>query len=157
MIMHSASQTPEELLQAFAATEYRVRVAGRKHVLHPGQRHASLDAALGNRAWAVVTAFNPQARRVDEAGNRRRQQQLLAVLADGGWEVHPAVNRDPDGAWPDEIAVLIVEIGMGDLDKLAREFDQAAVVTGRPGEPARLRLYGESWPQTMPWWVDKVS
>lgn len=157
MIMHSASQTPEELLQAFAATEYRVRIAGGEHVLHPGRRHASLDAALGNRAWAVVTAFNPQARRLDEAGNRRRQQELLAALAHTGQETHPAVNRDPEAAWPDEIAVLIVEIGMADLDKLAREFDQAAVVTGRPGEPARLRLYGESWPQTMPQWADKVS
>ena len=119
--------------------------------------HASLDAALGNRSWAVITAFNPHARQLDDASNRERQQNLLEILADRGLEIHPAVNRDPSAAWPDETAVLIVDIGVMDLDELARAFDQAAVVTGQAGEAARLRLYGDEWPPALPEWAHKVE
>lgn len=157
MTTHIASQTPEELLQAFSATDYRVRIAGAVHVLRPGRVNASLDAALEKRDRAVMTAFNPQARRVDDASNRRRQQQLLEILAARGREFHPAVNHDPSGAWPDEKAVLIVDIGLQELDHLACHFDQAAVVTGQAGEAARLRLYGEGWPRTLPEWACKVK
>ncbi len=157
MNTHAASQTPEELLRAFSATEYRVRIDGAEHVLHPGRAHAALDAALDKRNWAVLTAFNPQARRLAETNNRRRQRQLLDTLADCGLETHPAVNHDPGATWPDEPAVLIVDIASAHLDDLARAFGQAAAVTGRVGEAARLRLYGRDWPRSLPEWAGRVE
>lgn len=157
--MHTdtAEQTPERLLQAFLATDYEARIDGRQYVLHPGRLHKSLDAALAGRPWAVVTAFNPRARLVDESANRKRHQDLLDTVAARGWEVHPAVNRDPCGTWPDEKALLIVDADLPELDGLAERFEQAAIVTGRTGEPAVLRLYGSQWPQTLPDWARRVN
>lgn len=152
-----ASTSPESLLRAFANTDYRLRIGAGEYVVHPGCVHQSLDADLGNRRWAIVTAFNPQASRIDDTGNRRRHQQLIEAIRRRGWESRPAVNRDPDGRWPDEQALLIVDADPRDLDALARSLDQAAIVTGRPGAPARLRLYGRRWPETLPDWACRVN
>lgn len=157
MNTHLASDAPEALLQAFAATEYRVGVAGADYVVHPGHEHEPLNKALGQRPWGIITAFNPHAHPIDEAANRQRHQHLLETIAKHGWEVHPAVNHDPDGNWPDETAVLIVGADIADLDALAATFGQAAIITGSSGEPARLRLYGKQWPQTRPDWTRQVN
>lgn len=149
-----ASNAPENLLRAFSATDYRVRVDGREFVVRPGRRHAQLDAALGDRPWAILTAHNPGARRVDEAGNRARHQRLLDTLAQRRLEAHPGVNRDPAGGWPDEPSVLIVDPGLEELDALAELFGQAAAVTGRSGDMARLRFYGKDWPRPLPEWAE---
>lgn len=152
-----ASNSPESLLQAFAATDYRVRVAGREFVVRPGCRHADLDAALDHRSWAIVTAFNPRGRRIDDADNRARHQRLLENVRGQGCEAHPAVNRDPLGDWPDETAVMIVAAGIDELDAIAAAFDQAAIVTGEPGRPAFLRLYGRDWPARTPDWAERAD
>lgn len=152
-----ASQPPEDLLQAFSATDYRVRVAGTEYVVRPGQRHEDVDEALTRRSWAIITACNPDARQLDHAVNEKRHRQLLDTVARLDLEAHPAVNRDPGGTWPDEIAALIVDADLADLDALATQFGQAAIVTGRAGEPARLRLYGAQWPQTLPDWARRVN
>ncbi|WP_376696848.1 DUF3293 domain-containing protein [Wenzhouxiangella sp. EGI_FJ10305] len=152
-----ASQSPEELLQAFSATDYRVRVAGSDYVVRPGRQHEGVDEALARRPWAIITAFNPNARQVDDAVNEKQHRLLLDTLARLGLETYPAVNRDPGGEWPDEIAVLIVGADLSELDTLAEWFGQAAIVTGRAGEPARLRLFGEQWPQTLPDWARRVN
>lgn len=151
-----ASTMPDGLLRAFATTEYRVHIGGRELVIQPGRRHDDLDDAVGQRDWAIVTAFNPQARRIDEDANGDRHRNLIEAVRSKGWEAHPAVNRDPSGHWPDELSLLIVEASPRDLDSLAESFGQAAIVTGHPGTPARLRLYGSGWPQPLPDWTELV-
>ncbi|WP_181918747.1 DUF3293 domain-containing protein [Wenzhouxiangella sediminis] len=152
-----ASNSPESLLQAFAATDYRVRIAGRELIVRPGLRQPDLDEALRHRSWAIVTAFNPGGTRISAARNRARHRRLLDTVGEAGIEFHPAVNRDPGGDWPDEVALLLVDITRSRLDALADTFDQAAVVTGRPGRAAILRLYGEGWPSPLPDWAGHCS
>lgn len=157
MNTEAASQSPEDLLQAFSATDYRVRVAGGDHVVRPGRRHPALDDAVAGRPWAVITAFNPNARQLDDADNAARHRRLLAAVDRLGLEAYPAVNRDPRGDWPDETALLIVDAGLDVLDALAAEFGQAAIVTAGTGRAARLRLYGSRWPLTLPEWAGRAG
>lgn len=156
MNTEAASQTPEDLLQAFSATDYQVRIAECGYVIRPGRRHPALDKALSGREWAIVTACNPKARQIDDAANTRRHRRLVEAAAGLGLEAHPAVNRDPGGDWPDEAALLLVAAGSAELDSLAGEFGQAAIVTGRAGQPALLRLYGSEWPLTLPEWARRA-
>jgi hypothetical protein len=104
-------------------------------VVRIGRRSAAMDALLrqrGARAAGFVTAWNPFSRPMPPGWNRRFQARLRdaargAVLAEGwgrgrGWaEHHLLLAGDPR-----RIAVL------------ARRFRQHAVVTVRPGHPARL-------------------
>lgn len=104
-------------------------------VVRVGRRSAAMDALLrrrGVRAAGFVTAWNPFSRPMPLGWNRRLQARLGeamrgAVLAEGwgvgrGWaEHHLLLAGDPR-----RIAVL------------ARRFRQYAVVTLRPGRPARL-------------------
>lgn len=152
-----SSHSPESLLQAFSAAEYRVRIAGREFVVRPGCRQRDLDTALGNRRWAIVTACNPQARRMADSDNRQRQQELCKAIGERGLETHPAVNRDPAGTWPDETSVLIVEGDLATLDSLAEAFGQAAIVTGGSAEVVKLRLYGRNWPDSLPEWAGRAE
>jgi len=152
-----ASQSPESLLEAFAATEYRVRVAGADFHVRLGQSDQALDDALAARPWAIVTAHNPHASPLDAASNRRRHRHLIAAADRSGTETHPAVNVDPSGTWPDEPGVLIVGAGTEEVDSLAEAFGQAAIVTGGGHRPARLRLYGDRWPTPLPAWAGRAS
>ena len=102
---------------------------------HVGARNAAVDALLHARCLrsaGFVTAWNPFSRPMPPGWNRRFQARLReaargAVLAEGwgrgrGWaEHHLLLASDPR-----RIAVL------------ARRFRQHAVVTVRPGHPARL-------------------
>ena len=104
-------------------------------VVRIGRRSGAMDALLRRRGARAgfVTAWNPFSRPMPLGWNRRLQHRLRqaargAVLAEGwgrgrGWaEHHLLLAGDPR-----RIAVL------------ARRFRQHAVVTLRPGRPARLR------------------
>ena len=97
-----------------------------------GRRCPALDALLGREAGAFITAWNPRARRQPEGLNRRadlalqdRLRRVTALPGAGegrGWrEGHWLAVLDPRRA-----AVL------------GRLFRQAAIVTLRRGQPARL-------------------
>ncbi|NBD96063.1 MAG: DUF3293 domain-containing protein [Gammaproteobacteria bacterium] len=157
MNTHAASHSPEGLLQAFAATDYRPRVGGREFVIRAGRPHEALDTALDGKTWAVVTAFNPGARVSDGESNLARHRRLREAIAERGWANYPAVNRDPSGDWPDETSLLVVGADLDAIDAIATAFGQAAIVTGQQGEPARIRVYGTTWSQTLPDWARRAD
>lgn len=147
------STLPQDLLQAFAGTEYHVEVEGQLFVVRVGRRHPGLDAALNEREWTILTAFNPGGEAHDDTGNAQHARELEARVHDRQWRHYPAVNRDPAAAWPDEPGLLVVEADPRSVDELARSFGQAATVAGQPGARACLRLYGSGWPQPLPHWA----
>lgn len=135
----------DALVAAFAATDYVVDAANGPFVIRVGETATALDDQLDNRPWAVITAHNPDGRRCPAGANAAAQRSLEACLR----ESRPAMllkvcNRDPAGLWPDEPAWLFTPRSIGQVDSLARRFGQRAVLTGRPGSPAELRIYGES-------------
>jgi len=152
-----ASTRWEELLQAFSGTDYRVSVTGEGVLtVRVGRRHEALDRMLVDRSWAIITAFNPGAEPRGSADNRARHQGLRERAEQAGWQCHPTINRDPSGRWPDEPGLLLVGIEAAAAAELAGQFGQAAFVSGRPGEIARLQLLGERWPDRLPAWASRA-
>lgn len=155
MTLDIASRSPEQLLQAFARTDYRVDFGAATLGVRIGQRQPALDERLGCRPWLIVTAFNPQGRPCDEADNRRRHRNLIEHAEQLEAIAVPAVNRDPDGRWPDEPSVLICDQAPAARSEMARRYDQAALVVGWPDEVARLEVYGNDWPERLPEWTSR--
>ncbi len=144
--MHSPATriTSQTLYQAFAAAEYRVHVDGRWLLIRIGCRHPQLDQALDLADWAIVTAWNPGGQRCSDAANRRAEQALRQAVTTHGWTNFEALNRDPNGAWPDEPGRLIVAAPQNKIKALAQHFGQAAIVCAEAGAPARLLFLNET-------------
>ena len=135
----------DALVAAFAAAEYVVEAPDGPIVIRVGETTPALDRLLDDAQWAVITAHNPDGRPCDAETNAAAQRSLEECLR----ELQPAVllnvcNHDPADLWPDEPAWLFTPQSIGQGDSLARRFGQRAVLTGRPGLPTELRIYGES-------------
>lgn len=135
----------DALVAAFKATEYVVDAPGGNIVIRVGETTPALDSLLDGSPWVVITAHNPDGRPCAAETNDAAQRSLEGSLR----KLQPAVllnvcNRDPAGLWPDEPAWLFTPGSIRRVDPLARRFGQRAVLTGRPGLPAKLRIYGES-------------
>lgn len=135
----------ESLARAFADAEYVLDVKDEPIVIRIGDATPALDRLVGNRSWAVITAHNPDGRQCSDAMNTAAQTALEQCLD----ELRPASllevrNRDPAGHWPDEPAWLFTPESISEADRLAHRFGQRAIVTGLPGAPAQLRMYGDS-------------
>ena len=139
------------LLKAFLETEYRVWPQAGAVTVRIGSTAPDLETRLGQRPWAILTAFNPGGARAEESANREAHERMRQRLErDFGVELHPASNVDPTGCWPEEASLLAVEPGASTVHLIAREFGQLGVVAGRPGRAAELWLYGGGWPDALP-------
>lgn len=151
--MQRLAKFPEavsDLAAAFANAEYVVDIGPATVVVRIGELAPALERATGERPWAIVTAHNPGGVRQPadrNASAHRRLRRHLRELAPG--LLLPACNRDPAGRWPDEPGWLFTPESIDQADRLARRFGQCAIVAGRPGQPAGLRMYG-NWPGRLP-------
>ena len=126
---------------AFRATTYRVNVGSRFHDLRIGEFNPAFDVFLrtqGVSCWGVLTACNPQAARLSNAENQRRQALLIAQLEEAGWRFFAACNLQDAGDWPAEASCLVLQVSEEVLRTLAAEFSQLAVVCGDTGSAPRL-------------------
>jgi len=116
------------LLRAFRATCYGAGPA----VARIGRRCPALDGLCGRQGGAFVTAWNPQSRRAPVGRNVRANTALL------GWLRRlPNVPGAGEGrSWREEHWFAILDPRRAAV--LARRFRQAAIVTLRRGQPARL-------------------
>ncbi len=94
---------------------------------------------LGVCEWALLTAWNPGSRRLSCKRNSVRQQRLRAALERMGYRSYPARNVPLGVArrWTEE-SLFVPGLPLGPARNLARRFDQAALLAGRFGQPARL-------------------
>lgn len=140
--MHTeiASSRQAALRRAFENADYHVVDADRMWLVRAGQRHPELDRALGLTRWAIVTAHNPGGRRCDGRFNRLRDRAFRAEVARHRWLTFKTIGRDPAGDWPDEPGLLIDGAPAAAIATLARRFEQAAVLTARAGEIARVEF-----------------
>jgi len=154
--MQNLAKTPDHidaLVAAFKAAEYIVDAPDNAIVIRVGETTADLDRMLGGRPWAIVTAHNPDGQLCTSETNAAAQRSLKKRLRESRpWALLAVCNHDPAGLWPDEPAFLFTPRNISEADCLARGFGQRAVVSGRAGGPAHLRIYGESEhaPATMP-------
>lgn len=133
---------PEALDAAYRATVYRVELPDGPLDWRIGRADADGDrrlrAAGCAREWALVTPANPFSRRLTDAENAQRLQDLLAELQQRGQRHFPARHRDPAGQWPDEAGVLLTDPPSGLAEALGRRWQQNAIVRGRLGEAPEL-------------------
>ena len=130
----------DALREAFRATAYHVNLDTlnwatiRVDLPLP----AELAVVVGERPWAFITAWNPQAHRRSTESNMAAQKVLLAALqahADVG--VYPAIGVGNSG-WS-EPGLFVVGVATDAMDALARTHRQLAYVCGMAGSAATLR------------------
>lgn len=131
------------LTAAYLATTYRVEAdaPGEPIALHVGERSGALDRLLkrrGVRVWAFVTACNPRSRRLPPWQNLVRQRRLTALARRLGFAAVPATGVGDDPDWIPEPSALILGISCARARRLARLFDQNAIVAGRRGGAPEL-------------------
>jgi hypothetical protein len=97
-----------------------------------------LLTAEGSDQWAFITAYNPHSQARAETLNRAAQELLRQTLDGRGYRLHQGQGV-PDGSiWPPEPSFFVPGLSPAEALGLAREFDQAAVLVGRRGQPSRL-------------------
>src|SRR5690606_38118182 len=118
------------LLTAYRQTEYRVRALP-PFVLRIGQASSALRCLhqeCGVASSAFITACNPYSRLLADDENAERQQRLVETLAREGWRSIPGSGKHISGPWPAEASFLVLGIGLGDACRIARAFEQNAIV-----------------------------
>jgi hypothetical protein len=125
---------------AYRRTTYRATLpSGERIEIRIGEACAALDALLrarGAASWAFVTASNPHATRLGEAENTTRHDRLERALAQ--YACFEGESIAYDAAWPPERSLLAIGIAEDEALRIARRFDQEAIVAGALGQPARL-------------------
>jgi hypothetical protein len=133
-----------ELLAAYCRTDYRVELPNRNFSIRLGSFTSELDnllAETGKSGWAIITADNPRSRKLSQGENVERRERLRQRLAESGdWQLFPSVAVCPQSEWPPEHGHLVVGIAEVDAMSLARDLGQHAIVWGRIGVCASLRL-----------------
>ncbi|MDR2165167.1 MAG: DUF3293 domain-containing protein [Zoogloeaceae bacterium] len=131
------------LERAYRATAYRVWPgAGMEWVLRVGApAPRALDtwlAAEKHTCWSLLTACNPESRRLSIAENRARQAALRRALTRLRWRFLPGENRADAANWPPEATFWIPGMKAATAGHLARAFGQNAFLWGAPGRKTQL-------------------
>jgi Protein of unknown function (DUF3293) len=136
----------DELIAAYQATDYRVRLARGGWVSIRIDKPLPLDLLplVGDNDWGFITAWNPQSQPAPRQSNRHAQHMLLAALR--GYPstvaVRAAIGVGGDGQWR-EPSLFVVGPDSDQLDPLARRFGQNAYLHGYGAGPAMLRWLWE--------------
>lgn len=146
----SKRRLPRETLRAWLATQYVVRLPGGEQVLTIGRTHPALDSALNQRAWYLLTPYNPGGRQLGAPENRKRLAAMNMRLEQMNATLYPAENRDLAGRWPTEAGSLIAGLNRDTAVEIATAFDQDGIVAASPGAPAELWLIQADLPDPLP-------
>ena len=125
-----AGMTDLRLLRAFRATAYNAGGA----VVRIGRRCPALDSLLHQQAGAFIGAWNPAARMSPPGRNLRAGRALQDHLRGVPYLSGVGQGR----GWREEHWFAVMDPRRAVV--LGRRFRQAAIVTLRRGQPARLRL-----------------
>lgn len=129
-----------QLEGAYRRTHYCVDVpGGGRVVLRIGEASAEFDVILrgeGVGRWVIVAAVNPRSVVLSDEENALRHRDLVAILVSRNLRFWPATNEAPEGGWPPEPSVCILDISTCEALQLAAEFGQVAIVfSGNSGVP----------------------
>jgi hypothetical protein len=132
----------DELLAAYQATNYRVRLARGGYATIKVDRPLPVDLLplVGAHSWGFITAWNPLSQPISRQLNRQPQRLLLRALREcpGTAAIYAALGVGSEGPWK-EPSLFVVGPEIGQLDPLAQCFGQNAYVHGRGDGPAFLR------------------
>ncbi len=133
-----------DLRLAFLNTTYGTADGRFRLTDRPGLPSPVLPAG----SWAILTAFNPNARPQDAASNEAAQGELRLALA--GFEWQPGINGE--GPWT-EPSLIVAGLPLGPALALGRQFGQVALLWGC-GRRAALVWCAPEQPKTVErFWV----
>ena len=135
-----------ELIQAFLETHYRVHKNGPDVpplTLRVGE--ASPDLISLHRTHSVdcsafLTAYNPFAKKVDDASNLQRQAALKREVGRRSLTFLPGKGQHPTNGWPAEPSVLVLGLSFEAAKVMGRQYEQAAIVWSGPTAVPELVL-----------------
>ncbi len=128
--MFSESTLPQDLIQAYRETEYRV-MAEPPFVLTVGIASPELTGlyqALKVACAAFITAFNPFSQELTADENHRRQAKLAKKLTRLGLEFVEGVGQHPGGNWPGEPSFLVFGLALEAAKSLGKVYEQNAII-----------------------------
>ena len=136
-----ADRRPEVPLPAWRRARYRACLPAGEFALAIGAPFPADAGVPPGLSFALITAWNPGARRRDRFRNEVDQRRLRRRLSRLAASVHEASGASPDGRWH-EPGLLALGLPLRHADRLARDFAQRAILCGASGAAVRLRVYG---------------
>lgn len=137
-----------ELEVAYLATIYRVFLPQGAIDLRIARTDPSFSRWLaleGVTSWCILTAWNPESRRLEEDENAERQSALEVALLERGFEPYTGENLAADESWPPEQTCLVPDISLAEGVAFGRKFKQNAIIHGgSDGMPHLIWVGGES-------------
>lgn len=125
------SRLPENLVDAFLATHYRVQDGDRSFVLRIDQYSREL-ADLFRReqlsSAAYITACNPLSQPLSRQENEQAHQSLIKDLCRLGYRWLDGFGEDPSGKWAGEASMLVLGLDQPAASELGRRYQQNAIV-----------------------------
>ena len=140
--MKTPAEGATDLLRAYLAAEYRADAG--KIVLRVGEAIPAMPGLAAATPVAFLTAWNPRSLARSERENTKALGDLRAALEREGAQVLAGEGVDPRGTWR-EPSLLAIGLEAARADDHARAHEQNAIVAGRVGEPARLRVHRIEW------------
>lgn len=132
-------QSPDEpLAQAYRDAVYKVN----GFELRIDEPHPDFDAWLSREGCAyylILTAFNPYSTPLPDPVNEARHQTLLELLDRRGERYVAASGSDPEGGWPEERGLCLLDISPAEGYAIGRLYEQHAIVEGSRGGTPQLR------------------
>jgi hypothetical protein len=131
----------ESLINAYKQTTYTVPCL--KINIRIGEKCPLLDQLLQKlerRSWCFVTASNPQSNLLSDNENKKRYQSLKESLKKAGYLYYEGTGIGDDGRWPAEESFLVIGIKRTEALKIAKEWEQNAIVFGKMDAKASLIL-----------------
>jgi hypothetical protein len=135
-----------ELIQAFLETHYRVHQHGSvvpTMTLRVGDASPDLIALHrkhGVDCSAFLTAYNPFAKKVDDASNLQRQEALKQEVSRRSLVFLHGEGQHPTNGWPAEPSVLVLGLSLEAAKVMGRQYEQAAIVWSGPTAVPELVL-----------------
>ena len=81
-------------------------------------------------SWSMLTSDNPYSTPVSDEANRNKRQELISLLESKGLKYWSSIAIANDKSWGPESGYFIANISREAALKIARDFQQNAIVTG---------------------------
>lgn len=130
-----------KLIEAYHQTNYVVFVGKREVTIRIGevpQLFLDLIPEAAMSTWAFITAANPRSQQLPEEENTTRNGLLIDELACNCRMFLRGEGRGVARDWPAEKSVCIIGLTKAEATKLAKKFDQNAIVWGKGTGKAEL-------------------
>lgn len=88
--------------------------------------------------YAIVSPYNPGSIILSKEENELRFNELVKWADSEGWRYYYSRGIDPDGEWPDERGLLIVNAQSDELKSIAEKYGQNAFAQAKTGECLKL-------------------